>query len=211
MRAGFVRPLAGAATVTGLAVGSPGAAATAASAQDTAAAAAPATPDAAAASAAPAARDTTAASAAGFAWIYIRDPQQQRGSLLLVQDPLTPVQSWASGSGRNGHYDDCERSAGPIPYGSWPVIATSANWPGSVVRGPVLRLHDAVCHDGVTRRTELFVHSTYPWSASHYQSEGCVKVSSKGTPSTASGDVRAVYDAYFKHGGPTRFVVAFGS
>ncbi|HEY7070795.1 MAG TPA: hypothetical protein VH479_11810 [Acidimicrobiales bacterium] len=205
MRAGFVRPLAGAATVTGLAVGSPGAAAGVAAAATPEPAATPA------AAAIPGAPGTTAAAATTYSWVYIRTPNQQRGSLLLVQDPLVPVQSWASGSGRNGHYDDCERSAGPIPYGSWPVIDTSANWPGSAVRGPVLRLHDAICHDGVTRRTELFVHSTYPWSAGHYQSEGCVKVSSKGTPSTASGDVRAVYDAYFKHGRPTHFVVAFGS
>lgn len=95
-----------------------------------------------------------------------------------------------SGKGTQSQWsNDCLSNYGWIPDGWTNITAYSYNWPGTVVRGPVLRLADRTCHNGTTLRTELFVHSSFPWDVSRYASEGCIKLSNTGGPNPASGDV----------------------
>ena len=44
-----------------------------------------------------------------------------------------------------------------------------------IITGHAFQLNDTKCYNG-TPRTELFIHTSYPWSTSRYHSEGCVKV-----------------------------------
>ena len=101
--------------------------------------------------------------------------------------------------------DECRKSDDPayppqtggwLPNGTWTVQFASANYNGSVIKGPAIRFYDHVCSNGITVRNEIFIHSKIPWpTGGEYMSQGCVKVSSTGSnPASAGGDIRYVYD-----------------
>lgn len=110
----------------------------------------------------------------------------------------TLQQSWRAGSGMNTNECDVSLNqsdpGGWLPSGSYTMISPyySWSWGGTDVKGPVLVLPNKKCNDGSTWRTELFAHSSYPWSSSHYSSFGCVKVSNTGGPSSATGHIAEV-------------------
>lgn len=103
-----------------------------------------------------------------------------------------------AGSGRN--MNECQTSSMPpvdnggwIPNGVWTVQFYAPNYNGQIIKGPAVRLIDRQCYNG-TWRTEIFIHSAFPWSSGQYKSQGCIKVSSTGTAGNAGGDIRTVYD-----------------
>ena len=67
------------------------------------------------------------------------------------------------------------------------------------VRGPVVRINDKRCSNGVTWRDELFIHSSYIWTDARYASLGCIKVSNSGytgaysNPQNVTGHISEVY------------------
>lgn len=136
-----------------------------------------------------------------YEWAFYRSSDQVNGLLALFEhSTFSFIYNATAGSGTAG-YDECKKSTassppgGPIPAGSYDVTAHYLNHTGTVT-GPAIQLSDHLCYDGKTLRTELFMHSSYPWSSSHYHSEGCIKVSNTGGPSPASGDVMAMYNVH---------------
>jgi hypothetical protein len=162
--------------------------------------------------AAPSAQATTNV----WEWQFVKNPSDHTNGRLteaLVDTDTgrtTTYWSTRAGSGLDPYaYDDCHSNYGWTPdsgltdtrtttlkseTGPYRVTGTYANYSGSGVTGPAVALSNHLCSAGTTLRTALFIHSSYPWSTSHYSSEGCIKVESTGTPSTAGGDVKTVYN-----------------
>jgi hypothetical protein len=128
-------------------------------------------------------------------FLFSKNASNQSDSRLYIlvgEFPFSIAGQWRAGSGTT--QDECQKDYGWLPNGTYSSVGYHANWPGSVVQGPVVILPDKMCVDGFHVRTELFVHSSYPWSSGHYASAGCIKLASTGTPSSAGGDVvSAVY------------------
>jgi hypothetical protein len=101
-----------------------------------------------------------------------------------------------SGTGTNAE-NSCVKNQGWLPNGTYTVVATYKNHTGTVT-GPAIQLSNKACSSG-TLRTELFIHSNYPWSSSHYNSNGCIKVSSTGTAASPGGDILNVYNNVVNH------------
>jgi hypothetical protein len=150
-----------------------------------------------------------AASPVSYYFEYIKNASSMYNSTLLLQEntgepgrgPVT-VHSWRSGSGLNSDQNDCDNGTaavnyreGWLPDGTYTITQAFPNHTGTIT-GPALQLSDHACSSGVRMRTQLFIHSSYPWSSGHYESDGCVKVSNTGGPSPASGDIESVYQAY---------------
>jgi hypothetical protein len=96
-----------------------------------------------------------------------------------------------SGNGPNAE-NSCVKNQGWLPDGTYSITATFHDHDGTVT-GPAVELSNKACHDG-TERTALFIHSSYPWSTAHYNSDGCIKVSNTGGPSNASGNALTMYE-----------------
>ena len=67
------------------------------------------------------------------------------------------TRSWRAGSGSTT--DECEVGRGWLPAGWYSQWGHWNNYDGSAIRGRVWWLQDKYCSDGITRRTELFIHS----------------------------------------------------
>src|SRR4051794_2374900 len=106
--------------------------------------------------------------------------------------PPKIVGHWKAGSGQSK--DPCATNVGWLPNGTYKIRQAFPNHSGTVT-GPALYLSDHACSTG-RLRTALFIHSSYPWSSSHYMSNGCIKLASTGTPSTAGGDIRTAYNQW---------------
>jgi len=145
------------------------------------------------------------ASAAGpYSFWFVKNWSDRLNSALYwSNNAWTEGGSWRAGSGRNTN--ECQTSAmspinngGWLPNGTWTVQFASANYNGSVIKGPAIRFNDRTCANGYTWRTEIFIHSKIPWPTGpngEYMSQACVKVSSTGsTPATAGGDILSVYN-----------------
>jgi hypothetical protein len=123
-------------------------------------------------------------------------PTSAPTSKLLFWHSLNPdyppklVGQWKAGSGSSTN--SCTSNVGWLPNGTYKIKQAFSNHHGDVT-GPALYLSDKACSAG-TLRTELFIHSSYPWSSGHYKSLGCIKLASTGTPSTAGGDIKAAYN-----------------
>ena len=145
--------------------------------------------------------ETVSATGPYIFWFVKNWSDRLNSRLYWTNNEWTEGSSWRAGSGRNTN--ECQTSAmspinngGWLPNGAWTVQFASANYSGSVIQGPAIRINDRTCSNGTTWRTEVFIHSKIPWpSGGEYLSQACVKVSSTGaTPATAGGDVRQVYD-----------------
>jgi hypothetical protein len=104
--------------------------------------------------------------------------------------PPKIIAHWQAGSGQSTN--SCTKNVGWLPNGNYKITQAFLNHSGTVT-GPALELSDHACSNG-TMRTELFIHSSYPWSSGHYMSNGCLKLSSTGSPSTAGGNIKAAYN-----------------
>lgn len=137
-----------------------------------------------------------------YYWVFNKGTDHTKGRLQLrVKHPDGSKKTmWSvragSGTGQNAE-KSCKRNEGWLPNGTYKITHTFKNHHGAVA-GPAVELSDHKCHNG-TPRTELFIHSSYPWSSAHYSSEGCVKVSNTGGPSSASGHAKSVYSYTVKY------------
>lgn len=114
-------------------------------------------------------------------------------TLYYSNDPTYPphyVASWPAGSGTSS--DTCYSYHGWLPDGTYSIKAWYPNHTGTV-EGPAIYLSDKACYNG-TLRTELFIHSSYPWGTGRYTSNGCIKLSNTGGPSPASGNIQDAYN-----------------
>jgi hypothetical protein len=155
------------------------------------------------------------ASPVSYYFEYIKNPSSMYNSTLLLQEntgqpgrgPAT-VGSWRAGSGLNSDQNDCDNGTaavsgreGWLPDGTYTITQAFSNHSG-IITGPALELSDHACSSGVRTRTQLFIHSTYPWGqappvpSQPYASDGCIIVSNTGGPSAAHGDIASVYAAY---------------
>jgi hypothetical protein len=130
--------------------------------------------------------------------IFLRNNSDRTDGRLYKTQGLTVYDAWRAGTSMGKQYNECQPDYGPTPAGNYALSNSSwnPNWPGTSVRGPVIQLPDHKCYDG-TPRTQLFIHSTYPWDPSHYHSQGCVKLSNTGGPSPATGDIKDMYDSTY--------------
>lgn len=126
------------------------------------------------------AQAATSSSSGKTAWLVFdknqSNPSNSRLRLTILKDgkPIKKL-SYRSGSG-NGSRNDCATSQGWLPNGRYNMKMWS-NYNGSVVKGRAFQLDDKKCAGGNTTRTELFIHTSKPWSANRYFSEACVKLS----------------------------------
>ncbi|WP_050668445.1 L,D-transpeptidase [Luteipulveratus halotolerans] len=92
---------------------------------------------------------------------------------ILKDGDVVKTLRYRAGSG-DGSKDPCYKNHGWLPNGRYDV-RMYANYPGTTVRGKAFWLSDKSCGNGVTR-TELFIHTSSPWSSSRYYSNGCIKL-----------------------------------
>lgn len=151
-------------------------------------------------------------------WIFTRNNANFKNGRLRLSI-VGGATYWETRAGSGSNNNECIKHnpkkgilGGPLPAGSYTFYAD--NKMGGVVHGPVLRLPSRLCRNGTVNRTDLYVHSTYPWQgANNYSSYGCVKVSNAGWDhpfphsTTVKGDMREVWrrteDLYF----PKRLIV----
>jgi hypothetical protein len=113
------------------------------------------------------------------------DPTDSR---LLVYKGTKLWATYRAGSGL-GVKDDCARSRGWMPNGTWKIKLKSRTYNGDLVKGYAVHLQDMKCSKGTLRRTEMFIHSEMNrdgsagtterrrWDgAGDYRSNGCVKL-----------------------------------
>ena len=107
-----------------------------------------------------------------------QDPTSSRLYFIVQRADLDPPRtvlstSWRAGSG-DGSENPCYRNHGWLPNGTYNVYAWN-NHQGTIT-GHAFQLNDTHCSNG-TPRTDLFIHTSYPWSTARYHSEGCIKLS----------------------------------
>jgi hypothetical protein len=123
---------------------------------------------------------------------------------------------WRAGSGSSPY--ECRPAEGWLPAGWYSHWGHWNQYAGSAVRGRVWWLQDKYCRDGVTRRTELFIHSeetasngqnctsTYDdrfcWErAADYYSLGCIKLARPSPVADFPNDLGNAHATYHKYGG----------
>lgn len=108
---------------------------------------------------------------------------------------------YRSGSG-NGSTNPCATGKGWLPNGRYNMKLWS-NYQGSIVKGRAFQLDDKACGNGKTTRTELFIHTSKPWTEKRYFSEACVKL----TPGNIDQLYRSVHYHFpsVKNGGKLPF------
>ncbi|MEU2789399.1 L,D-transpeptidase [Streptomyces sp. NPDC007100] len=149
-----------------------------------------------------------------------RDPAASR--VRLVQSGTGKVLAdYRAGSGQGGTAgrDECARSKGWLPDGTYRVLGHTTRKQGGRdgINGYAIRLADKTCRDGRTRRTALFLHSEmrpdgtqgparpgrdapYRWDGdSDYRSLGCVKL--------APADIKDLFAEAERQGWPTTLKV----
>ncbi|KOU09193.1 hypothetical protein ADK86_01750 [Streptomyces sp. NRRL F-5755] len=124
-----------------------------------------------------------------------------------------------SGQGGTAGRDECARSEGWLPDGTYRVLGHTTRKKGGRdgINGYAIRLADKTCRDGRTRRTALFLHSEmrsdgtqgiavpgrdspFRWDGdSDYHSLGCVKL--------APADVKHLFAAAERYGWPATLKV----
>lgn len=137
---------------------------------------------------------TSSSSSGKTAWLTFdknwSNPTNSQLRLSIVRNgKAIKTLKWRSGSGL-GNTNECASSKGWLPNGRYDV-RMFGNHQGSIVKGRAFQLDDKTCKSGSTTRTELFIHTSKPWSTSRYKSLGCVKL----TPS----HIETMYDTLRYH------------
>jgi hypothetical protein len=134
--------------------------------------------------------------------------------------PPSPTQysrSWRGGSGTTT--DECEVARGWLPAGWYAQKGHWDHYDGSKIKGRVWWLQDKTCRDGITRRTELFIHSEetssngqscssafddpFCWEREgDYYSLGCIKLARPSPVASFPNDLGAAHTTYHDYGGP---------
>jgi hypothetical protein len=162
------------------------------------------------------------ASAANGWWTFERQSNLDSTLTWKWTYPPSPAQysrSWRAGSGTSTN--ECRRAEGWLPAGWYSQWGHWNNYGGSAVRGRVWWLQDKYCSDGITRRTELFIHSeetaangqlcTSAWDDStcwereaDYYSLGCIKLARPSPVANFPNDLGNAHSAYHTYGGSDR-------
>jgi hypothetical protein len=160
-----------------------------------------------------------AASGANGWWTFRRDSNLDSRLAWKWTYPPSPTEyskSWRAGSGTTTN--ECRRGEGWLPSGWYSQWGHWNGYDGSAVKGRVWWLQDKYCADGVTKRTELFIHSeetagngqrctsTYDdpfcWErASDYYSLGCIKLARPSPVAGFPNDLGAAHSYYHSYGG----------
>jgi hypothetical protein len=126
------------------------------------------------------------------------------------------TRNWRAGSGTSPY--ECRPAEGWLPAGWYSQWGHWNKYEGSAVRGRVWWLQDKYCRDGVTRRTELFIHSEetasngqsctsayddpFCWErAADYYSLGCIKVARPSPVADFPNDLGNAHAVYHNYGG----------
>jgi hypothetical protein len=148
-------------------------------------------------------RETNTNSTLSWKWTY--PPNQTQYS-----------KSWRAGSGTA--QNECRRGEGWLPAGWYSQWGHWNAYNGSAVKGRVWWLQDKYCSDGVTKRTELFIHSEetasngqnctssyddpFCWErAADYYSLGCIKVARPSPVASFPNDLGVAHNYYHSYGG----------
>ena len=124
--------------------------------------------------------------------------------------------SWRAGSGTT--QNECRRAEGWLPAGWYSQWGHWNKYNGSTVKGRVWWLQDKYCSDGVTKRTELFIHSEetasngqnctsayddpFCWErAADYYSLGCIKLARPSPVASFPNNLGAAHKYYHSYGG----------
>ncbi|OKH97751.1 hypothetical protein A6A06_31745 [Streptomyces sp. CB02923] len=149
-----------------------------------------------------------------------RDPSASR--LRLVQTGTGRVLAdYRSGSGQGGTAgrDECARSQGWLPDGTYQVLSHTTRKKGGRdgINGYAIRVADKVCRDGRTQRTALFLHSemrpdgtqaaALPGRDNPYRWDGDVDYRSLGCVKLAPADIKHLFAEAQQHGWPTSLKV----
>ncbi|HEY7002929.1 MAG TPA: hypothetical protein VH281_01505 [Gaiellaceae bacterium] len=130
--------------------------------------------------------------------------------------PTEYAHHWRAGSGTTKN--ECQVGDGWLPAGWYSLKGHWTNYGQDKIRGRVWWVQDKVCEDGVTRRTELFVHSeetasrgqscssTYDdpfcWEReSDYYSNGCIKLARPSPVADFPNDLGSAHQTYHDYGG----------
>jgi hypothetical protein len=123
---------------------------------------------------------------------------------------------WRAGSGSSPY--ECRPAEGWLPAGWYSQWGHWNKYSGSAVRGRVWWLQDKYCRDGVTRRTELFIHSEetasngqnctssyddpFCWErAADYYSLGCIKLARPSPVASFANALGNAHATYHNYGG----------
>lgn len=159
------------------------------------------------------------ASAANGWWTFNRNTNLNSVLNWKWTYPPSPTQytrSWRAGSGTTT--DECQVGRGWLPAGWYAQNGHWNNYDGSKIRGRVWWMQDKTCRDGVTRRTELFIHSeetaangqacssTYDdpfcWEReADYYSLGCIKLARPSPVASFPNDLGSAHSVYHDYGG----------
>jgi hypothetical protein len=130
--------------------------------------------------------------------------------------PAEYSRTWRAGSGISPY--ECRPAEGWLPAGWYSQWGHWNQYDGSAVRGRVWWLQDKYCRDGVTRRTELFIHSEetasngqsctsayddpFCWErAADYYSLGCIKLARPSPVADFPNDLGNAHSVYHDYGG----------
>jgi hypothetical protein len=165
---------------------------------------------------------TSSAPAANGWWTFDRQTNLNSTLTWKWTYPPSPAQysrSWRAGSGTSPN--ECRRAEGWLPAGWYSQWGHWNNYNGSAVRGRVWWLQDKYCSDGITKRTELFIHSeetadngqlcTSVWDDStcwereaDYYSLGSIKLARPSPVASFPNDLGNAHAVYHTYGGSDR-------
>jgi hypothetical protein len=162
------------------------------------------------------------ASPAGAAdgwWTFDRDTNLDstlRWRWTYPDNPTIYGKAWRAGSGTSRY--ECRRAEGWLPGGWYAQWGHWNNYDGSAIKGRVWWVQDKYCSDGVTKRTELFIHSeetaangqrcTSTWDdpfcwerEADYYSLGCIKLARPSPVAAFPNHLRSAHRSYHDYGG----------
>jgi hypothetical protein len=148
-------------------------------------------------------RDTNIDSTLSWKWTYPENPAEY-------------ARSWRAGSGTTT--DECQVGRGWLPAGWYTQKGHWNHYDGSAIKGRVWWVQDKYCSNGVTRRTELFIHSeetasngqlctgtyddSFCWErAADYYSLGCIKLARPSPVASFPNDLGSAHSIYHTYGG----------
>jgi hypothetical protein len=159
------------------------------------------------------------AGAANGWWTFDRDTNLDstlRWRWTYPDNPTIYGKAWRAGSGTSRY--ECRRAEGWLPAGWYAQWGHWNNYDGSAIKGRVWWVQDKYCSDGVTKRTELFIHSeetaangqrcTSTWDdpfcwerEADYYSLGCIKLARPSPVAAFPNHLRSAHRSYHDYGG----------
>jgi hypothetical protein len=133
--------------------------------------------------------------------------------------PTEYTRSWRAGSGTTNN--ECEIGNGWLPAGWYSLQGHWKDYDATKIKGRAWYVQDKVCSNGVTRRTQLFIHSEetasrgqsctsayddpFCWEReSDYYSDGCIKVARPSPVASFPNDLGSAHSTYHDYGGSSK-------